>query len=100
MREIACEQCGAMYRITGHHSPMRDKDSINCRECGNELLRWNGSTWYTAEYIGHPADDSVDEDDEPYVDECQACGQTAELYPVEDGDTIRMVCGECSLLFH
>lgn len=95
MEELACEQCGAVYRITEHHSPMRDKDSINCRDCGSELLRWNGSTWYTAEYIGHSKDDSVDEDADSYVDACHACGRTAELHAVEDGDTIRMVCNEC-----
>ncbi|MFC1787922.1 hypothetical protein ACFLZY_01745 [Patescibacteria group bacterium] len=29
----------------------RDKDSINCQICGNELMRWNEAACYTAKLI-------------------------------------------------
>ena len=46
--EKICDRCGSEYRLTRHHEAMRDKDSINCEVCGEELISWNGGGYYTS----------------------------------------------------
>jgi len=41
-RNVTCE-CGAVYERTEQKVIFRDKDSVNCQECGRELESWNGS---------------------------------------------------------
>ncbi len=49
--DYKCEGCGALYRITSHHVPMRDKDKEECSICGTTLVSWNGSRIYSARLI-------------------------------------------------
>lgn len=42
-----CPKCGSDYEFTKLHTPMRDKDKIDCDVCGEELIRWNGGLYYT-----------------------------------------------------
>jgi len=51
---IKCQKCGAQYEITEYKSPMRDKDSIKCNHCQEEILSWNGGRFYSAEEISGP----------------------------------------------
>ena len=46
-----CRRCGSVYRITSFVTGMRDKGSINCEVCGEELMSWNGGVMYSAELI-------------------------------------------------
>lgn len=55
--EKICEKCGAKYRITEHHYPMRDKDSIKCKYCDTELLSWNDGCFYSEDEIQGPTVD-------------------------------------------
>ncbi len=45
MSEHTCE-CGSVFDIVDFNFGMRDKDSLNCRVCGRELIAWNGATGY------------------------------------------------------
>lgn len=60
MDKHICPGCGAVYEITKHHSPMRDKDSIDCQFCKTEIIRWNGGVYYTSRLVkkgdGKPED--------------------------------------------
>lgn len=49
--EITCEKCGSIYKLTGIKFHVRDKGSIDCSVCGEELKYWNGTTDWTAELI-------------------------------------------------
>ena len=44
--EKTCKTCGSLWSVREMASAMRDKDSIECTVCGDELLRWNGSRYY------------------------------------------------------
>lgn len=46
-----CPKCGSEYQINKIKLIMRDKDSINCDVCGEELLSWNGAVMYDAKLI-------------------------------------------------
>lgn len=41
----------SVYEAWSNHVPVRDKDSIRCQVCGEELISWNGSTTYTAKLV-------------------------------------------------
>lgn len=45
--EVKCNNCGSLYKVRKHKSPIRDKDSIQCEVCNSTLLRWNGGVYYT-----------------------------------------------------
>ena len=45
--EWNCPKCNKTWFVTKHHSPMRDKDSIEC-DCGTVIESWNGGVMYTA----------------------------------------------------
>jgi ribosomal protein S27E len=49
--EIICGKCGSIYKLTGIKFPVQDQGSIDCRVCGEELKRWNGTTDLMAELI-------------------------------------------------
>ena len=55
MYEKQCDGCGAKYRVFERSVPFRDKDSIDCQECGSELLSWNGGIVYRVEFICRPS---------------------------------------------
>ncbi len=40
-------KCGAKYKLIEHSIMMRDKDSLECDDCGEELIKWNGGCFYT-----------------------------------------------------
>ena len=46
-----CGKCGSVYELTEHKAIMRDRDSINCDLCGEEIFAWNGAVFYTSELI-------------------------------------------------
>lgn len=48
MSEQVCKSCGAVYEVTSHKLPVRDKDSIDCDICGAELIAWNGGVTFSA----------------------------------------------------
>lgn len=39
--EVSCEKCGAVYKVTVHRFPMRDKDYFDCNDCGHRMASWN-----------------------------------------------------------
>lgn len=51
MEQKTCKKCGSVYEITNYKTPMRDRDSIDCNVCGEELMRWNVAAFYRAELI-------------------------------------------------
>ena len=51
METQTCDRCGSVYELSSWHSPMRDKDSIECEVCGATLKRWNGSRVWTAKLV-------------------------------------------------
>ncbi|MDQ0090527.1 hypothetical protein J2T12_003950 [Paenibacillus anaericanus] len=42
--------CSRTWRITKHHTPMRDKDTAECY-CGEILASWNGGVFYMIKLI-------------------------------------------------
>lgn len=50
MRKV-CENCGSIYELTRTKIFMRDKDSITCQVCDEELYSWNESAFYSAKLI-------------------------------------------------
>lgn len=48
---MVCGKCGSVYEVTSHKLIMRDRDSINCDICGEELHSWNGAITFTAKLI-------------------------------------------------
>lgn len=51
INEITCGNCGSTYKINAIKIPVRDKDSLWCTVCGEELKRWNEAKMWTAELI-------------------------------------------------
>lgn len=43
MNKIECKNCGASYTYEEEKFIFRDKDSYECKCCGNTLISWNGS---------------------------------------------------------
>jgi hypothetical protein len=41
-REVTCE-CGAVYRVEGHATPVPDTDNADCEVCGKRLAAWHNS---------------------------------------------------------
>ncbi len=50
-KTITCPACGAKYELFEHKLTMRDKDSIECENCGEQLIRWNGAVMYSIKKI-------------------------------------------------
>ena len=46
-----CSRCGSIYAIKKFKLGSRDKDSINCQVCGEQLMEWNGGVMYQAELV-------------------------------------------------
>ena len=46
-----CGKCGSVYELTEHKLPTRDKDSLPCGVCGEELHSWNGACCFTAKLL-------------------------------------------------
>ena len=51
-----CKKCGAKFELTDHKTAygLRDKDSIECSYCGEELTRWNGAFYYSSKEVSAP----------------------------------------------
>lgn len=49
MPTIECpnENCDMVYHLLQVNIPVRDKDSIECKNCGTTIIRWNGDVVYT-----------------------------------------------------
>jgi predicted Zn finger-like uncharacterized protein len=58
MAEESCSNCGAVYEVTTHKIAMRDKDSFDCEDCGQELKRWSGGVIFSFRKVtaGKPKD--------------------------------------------
>jgi DNA-directed RNA polymerase subunit RPC12/RpoP len=42
-----CSNCGSEYILSSNPISMRDKDTIDCEVCGNEIFRWNeAKIWF------------------------------------------------------
>jgi hypothetical protein len=54
---MKCKVCGANYEIESQDYPMRDKDSIECKYCGNTLIEWNAAVIYSVKYISGPTNE-------------------------------------------
>lgn len=51
MSEITCQKCGSRYRLSFTKVIFRDKDTIECLVCGEELHRWNEAKIWHAELL-------------------------------------------------
>lgn len=50
--EIICSKCGTKHGLRKISILVRDKDSINCLNCGNEdIYKWNEAKMWIAEII-------------------------------------------------
>lgn len=47
-QHYTCPTCGSEYEIQRHKTMMRDKDSLNCEVCGQEIESWNGGVMFTS----------------------------------------------------
>jgi uncharacterized protein (DUF983 family) len=43
MEKHTCPHCGAIYEVTYTKVIFRDRDTANCKVCGEEMHSWNGS---------------------------------------------------------
>lgn len=43
--DFTCPHCKSVYETELHRSPVRDSDSANCEVCGQEMNRWNSTTF-------------------------------------------------------
>ncbi len=48
---IECMNCTSCYELTGRSETQRDKDSINCGVCGQNLHSWNAAVTWEARLI-------------------------------------------------
>ncbi len=55
-KPIKCPHCQSQYHLNSERLNWRDKDSINCEVCGQELFSWSEAKIYTATLVerGHP----------------------------------------------
>ena len=51
MEQATCKKCGSVYEITRYKIIVRDRDSLNCQVCGEELMRWSEASHFSAELI-------------------------------------------------
>lgn len=51
MDKIICSKCGAQYELSYTRLPVRDKDSINCMICNEEIHSWNEAKTWKAKLI-------------------------------------------------
>ena len=42
---VTCLKCGAVYERTLNKSMVRDQDSFECLDCGEQLDKWSSSVW-------------------------------------------------------
>lgn len=49
--QLECGKCGSVYKVRAIKIPVRDKDSLDCVVCGEELKRWNEAKMWAAELI-------------------------------------------------
>lgn len=49
--KTTCTKCGSVYELTYTRTIMRDKDSITCEICGQEIYRWNEAKIWSAKLI-------------------------------------------------
>lgn len=50
--EIECPKCGTKHGLSKISIPVRDKDSINCLQCGyKDIFTWNEAKIWTAVII-------------------------------------------------
>jgi predicted Zn finger-like uncharacterized protein len=40
---FTCPSCGAVYEVTLHRLPTRDKDSASCECCDHVMAEWNST---------------------------------------------------------
>lgn len=43
--DFTCPTCGSVYETELHQTPIRDKDSADCKVCGKEMDSWNSTTF-------------------------------------------------------
>ena len=46
-----CNKCGSKYELTEHSIMFRDKDSLDCDICGEEIIRWNGGCIWSSKLL-------------------------------------------------
>lgn len=51
MEERTCSTCGAVYELTEHKVPMRDRDSERCEFCGTKIISCNGGCIWTKKLV-------------------------------------------------
>jgi predicted Zn finger-like uncharacterized protein len=44
--EVTCKHCSAVFRVQKFKTIARDKGSLSCTQCGNELMSWNGGAMH------------------------------------------------------
>lgn len=47
--KIRCSACGKQYYLIEECYPMRDKDELQCEQCGYILKKWNAAVTYYLE---------------------------------------------------
>ncbi len=40
-----CKNCRAVYAVTLHRVPARDKDYFDCQVCGHRMREWNDTEY-------------------------------------------------------
>jgi hypothetical protein len=54
--EFTCLGCGAIYHVTLHQTPFRDKDNAICEVCETVMDEWNSTTFKEYKLIKRPDD--------------------------------------------
>jgi ribosomal protein S27E len=49
--KITCAKCGSVYELSYTRTIMRDRDSVDCRICGEELYSWSEAKIWEAKLI-------------------------------------------------
>jgi predicted Zn finger-like uncharacterized protein len=49
-----CPHCGAVYEVTIHRFPVRDKDSAQCDVCEKTMKEWNDTASPSFKLIKRP----------------------------------------------
>lgn len=50
-KNIKCKKCSSIYVLYATRIATRDKDSITCKVCGEELYKWNEAKIWEAKLI-------------------------------------------------
>ena len=51
MSRTICNKCGSIYELKSTKLIFRDKDSIDCEICGEELHSWNAAKMWEAKLL-------------------------------------------------